>query len=360
MAEPKTFEHWAQLLIAEGQAAERNLQARLGQEFLRSMLGLRLDLEQSHKAWEAIGRRWEQEKAQKGSLASFRQVLIEYILASGQLEDPIVTEFTKFQKLRASSTLDDLTEAHNRNFFETTLAKEVPRAVRYGDGLSLVSISLRGIEKVIETGGQTADDQLLKLTAKILKESLRASDTAFRVEEHEFALLLPRTAHSGCVVLAERARQRFAEAVEGMNLAGPVSLAYGAATCPEEATNTAGLLALSRQRLRDFELSVTSISLVNRHFRRMPLEGMGAYVILRVDDKTPQGSLLDFSFGGLGFRMTEKIDLPELFEGDLHLPVFPVVSMALRKVYSRREGDRSSIVGCAFSAPPRIQGFPSA
>lgn len=359
MAEPKTFEQWAQLLIAEGQAAQRDLQSRLAQDFLQSLLGLRLDLKQSYAAWQYILQRWEQEKDQKGPSVSFRRVMLEYILTSGWLEDPIVTEFAKFQRLRASSTLDELTDTFNRRFFDETLAREVPRAVRYGGELSLLSVSLNGLAPMLESSGQAVADELLKLGGRVLQEGLRTSDSAYRVGENEFVLLLPETPPSGCAVLAERARERFAAAVTGMNLATPVSLAYGFATCPGEATNPDGLLALGRQRRRDFELSGTTSSLVNREFRRMPIEGMGAYIVLRVDDKTPQGNLLDFSFGGIGFRISGNIDLPESFEGDLHLPVFPVVSMALRKVYLKREDD-SSKIGCAFSRPPRIQGFPDA
>lgn len=129
MTETTILDVCAQLIVAESRAAEKGLQARLAQEFFRAMLGLDLNVEQSYATWQGIARRWEEAKSQKGLSVPFRQVLVNYLLESPLLSDPIVTEFSELQRLRFSSTTDHLTGIHNRRYFDALLTKEVQRAI---------------------------------------------------------------------------------------------------------------------------------------------------------------------------------------------------------------------------------------
>ncbi len=351
MNDAKTFEVCARMMISEWRATERKIQGRMAQEFFRAMLGLHLSLEQSSTAWQEIVRRWEEAESHLPSGGHFRQIVLSYFLESGHLSDPIVTEFHEFQRLRLSSTTDHLTGLNNRRFFDSMLTQEVHRATRYGDDLSLVLIDLNRFKEVNDTHGHDFGDQLLILIGRILKSVLRITDSAYRVGGDEFALLLPQTPQAGALSLAERLRQRFADEtglLEGLRV--PVSLAYGVANCPREATEAKALFAFADQRLYDFKRSIGSPRCAPRRFKRIPTEDLDAYVVLRLDHAVYQARLIDFSFGGIGLQIDADVELPDQMVGDLHLPVFPAASVTLRKVYVLRHGDALRI-GCAFAQP---------
>ncbi len=355
MNEPDTFELCAQLMMAESLAAEKRIQARMAQEFFQAMLGLHLDVERSYTAWRAIAARWDEARSQKDLTRSFRQVLLSYLLDSGDLNDPIITDFKEFQRLRLSSTTDYLTGMNNRRFFDAALAQEVHRASRYGENLSLVLVDLNRFKEVNDTHGHEFGDRLLVLAGKTLQAMLRLSDSAYRVGGDEFALLLPQANYDGAATLAERLRQRFAEEIGAISeLRVPVSLAYGVANCPREGTEAKTLFALADKRLYEFKRSIGSPRSVPRKYKRIPTEGLGATVSLRVENVVHEARVVDFSFGGLGLSLAEEVYLPDFFAGYLHLPVLPTASVSLRKLYVRPEKGGGIRVGCAFheSLPP--------
>jgi diguanylate cyclase (GGDEF)-like protein len=349
--ETMSFELCAQSLMAEWRTAEKNVEARRAQGFFRTMLGLYLDQEQSYLLWQEILLRWEKAKAREDSIPTFREVLISYLLGSRHFNEPIITEFNEFQRLRFSSTTDHLTKLGNRRFFDAVFVKEIPRAARYGEDLSLILIDLNRFKEINDTFGHAFGDEILVLTAKILNEMMRISDSAFRIGGDEFALLLPQTSQMGASTLAERIGQRFAEEVKGLRHTEiTASLAYGIASCPREATDGKALFELADQRLYECKRRIGSPRCFPRRHKRISTEELGAYVVLRAEDITREGQLIDFSFGGIGLRLEGEVHLPDTMVGDLHLRVLPSSSVMLRKVYAR-SGDGGQRIGCAFLEP---------
>lgn len=358
--ETKSFELCAQSLMAEWRAADKDIGARRAQDFFRAMFGLYLDPEQSYLLWQEILVRWELAKAPKDSNITFREVLVSYLLESPHFSEPIVTEFNEFQRLRFSSTTDHLTKLGNRRFFDAIFAKEIPRASRYDEDLSLILIDLNSFKEINDTYGHACGDQILFLTAKILNEVLRVSDSAFRIGGDEFAVLLPQTSQMGASTLAERIGQRFAEEAKRFGHADlHVSLSYGIASCPREASDAKGLFDLADQRLYEYKRRIGSPRCFPRRYKRISAGELGAYVVLRAEDIIRKGQLIDFSFGGIGLRLAEAIPLPDNMVGELHLRVLSSASVLLRKVYARPD-EGGQRIGCAFveSRVPLIVSTP--
>lgn len=351
MNEAASFDACAESLMAASRALERELQSKFAQDFFQSMLGLTLSLDQSYDAWKQVEEVRRKLAQDRGAKVSFRQALLEYFLHSPHLRDPVVTEFGELQRLRLTSTIDHLTGTNNRRNFDDALAREVPRAGRYGHELSLTLMDLNRFKEVNDTHGHDTGDQLLALSGKLLIEVVRTSDEAFRIGGDEFALLLPQTAFSSALILAERIRQTFGEKVRPLDLKVPVSIAYGIATSPREAKDAKALFTLADQRMYDFKRSIGSPRCAPRRFKRIPVEDSDAHVVLRAETESHRGDLLDFSFGGVGLRVPSGISLPEVFVGDLHLRVLPPVSVQLRKVHSQPESQGMLRVGCSFAQP---------
>jgi len=348
---PSSFEACTDSVIAQSLSLATDVQAQFAHDFFQSVLGLEITLEQSFYAWQQISERRAQVARDRHENITFRQALLEYFLYSPLLQDPIITEFGELQRLRLTSTTDHLTGTHNRRLFDLFLGKEVQRAARYGTDLSLVLMDLNRFKQVNDTHGHAVGDELLKLTGKLLVDSLRTSDYTYRTGGDEFALLLPQAAHPDACAMGERLRHRFEEAVKPRNLGVPVSLAYGVATSPREAKEPRALYELADHRLYDFKRAIGSPRCVPRHHERLPLSDVNAYADLQVNCHALRGRLIDFGIGGVGLRVPSGVQLPDCFAADLHLQILPPVPVSLRKVYLGPDEPEGRRLGCAFTGP---------
>ena len=143
------------------------------------------------------------------------------------------------QILKLSLT-DALTGVGNRRMLDEALAREVERARRQGQALSLLILDIDHFKRVNDTWGHETGDRVLRETGSSLLQMLRATDIATRMGGEEFVVLLPATALAEAVVCAERFRA--ALATHDFALAAPVTSSFGvAALQPQE--NGSALLA---------------------------------------------------------------------------------------------------------------------
>jgi diguanylate cyclase (GGDEF)-like protein len=116
------------------------------------------------------------------------------------------------ESLSKLTVTDPLTQLANRRFFENQLKLEIKRLSRHGQGLSMLVIDVDDFKKLNDTLGHTAGDEFLRQIARILKETLRATDLAARYGGEEFVVVATGTTLQGAVVLAEKIRTAVAEA----------------------------------------------------------------------------------------------------------------------------------------------------
>ncbi|GFP20536.1 two-component system, cell cycle response regulator, partial [Candidatus Hakubella thermalkaliphila] len=79
----------------------------------------------------------------------------------------------------------------NHRFFYHCLEKEVDRVRRYQFSLALVIIDLDNFKKYNDKWGHPQGDKALACAARILQDTVRASDTVARYGGEEFAIILP-------------------------------------------------------------------------------------------------------------------------------------------------------------------------
>lgn len=114
------------------------------------------------------------------------------------------------RRLEELSVADELTGIGNRRAFDSTLAVEVGRAARTRLPLSLVLLDVDHFKRFNDEHGHQAGDQALQRVAGVLRDSLRAADSACRFGGEEFAVLLPATSEREAMEVAERLRQEIA------------------------------------------------------------------------------------------------------------------------------------------------------
>ena len=116
---------------------------------------------------------------------------------------------------------DYLTGLYNRRFFEEEIrrldtSRNLPLSVVYAD--------VNGLKLTNDAFGHAAGDELLKETARVLREACRIDDILARMGGDEFALLLPGTGSGE----AERIVERIQLQAASVRLeSGPLSVSFG-------------------------------------------------------------------------------------------------------------------------------------
>ncbi len=105
------------------------------------------------------------------------------------------------------ASMDALTGAFNKRYFDETFGKEAQRAQQTGLPLSIVLFDIDHFKKVNDTFGHPAGDAVLKNVASAVSAQLREGDALFRVGGEEFALLLSATPRDLALQAAEAVRQ---------------------------------------------------------------------------------------------------------------------------------------------------------
>ncbi len=111
---------------------------------------------------------------------------------------------------RREAMTDALTGLANRKMFDFVLRESASEAMESHEPLSLLLLDIDHFKMFNDTYGHHVGDQVLKLLASVLRESLKGQDTAARYGGEEFAVLLPRTEIDDAVKVAEKIRQRVA------------------------------------------------------------------------------------------------------------------------------------------------------
>lgn len=114
-------------------------------------------------------------------------------------------------RLHELSISDTLTELYIKKFFQIRLEDEIKRARRFEFPLTLVMFDVDGLERVNEEHGRKAGDVVLFEIARILKESVRATDIPARYGPEEFAAILAHTTAEQALIFAERLRERISQ-----------------------------------------------------------------------------------------------------------------------------------------------------
>jgi diguanylate cyclase (GGDEF)-like protein len=134
--------------------------------------------------------------------------------------------------------VDSLTGLANRRLSTAALEKELARAQRFEEPLTLVLADIDDFKRINDRWGHPTGDDVLRAFAARMRESVREIDLAGRWGGEEFALLLPGTDLEGGRLLAERIRSL----VESRPLKGPdgeeirVTASFGVASFPELST----------------------------------------------------------------------------------------------------------------------------
>jgi diguanylate cyclase len=110
------------------------------------------------------------------------------------------------------SNTDALTGLANRRSLEEFFRSAQIAAMETGEPLGILMIDIDHFKKFNDSYGHQVGDQVLRLVAKILQESVRDVDLAARYGGEELIAVLPGADLGKCADVAERIRRRISEA----------------------------------------------------------------------------------------------------------------------------------------------------
>jgi len=157
------------------------------------------------------------------------------------------------ERIRHLRFHDALTGLYNRMFFEEEIDRlDVERQLP----ISIIMADVNGLKMVNDSMGYQRGDQLLKQTAGLLRENLRAEDIVARWGGDEFAVLLPQTSGEQAERICRRIREQSAQSCRDHEI--PVSLSLGAAVKSSPDQRIKRVVREAEERMYMYKLTVDS------------------------------------------------------------------------------------------------------
>src|SRR5215467_3454499 len=379
------------------------------QRFLRKISHVDLRESECVQVWDETLARRRAMTDQAGRPVALKAALMDVLASTGFLRVPIIIEYDDLKKLELNAVTDPLTGLYNRRLFGETFEKELNRARRYTQPLSLVILDLHRFKEVNDKHGHPRGDEVLRATAATLKKALRTSDSAFRIGGDEFALLLPQTDSQQALALSRRVETVFVETLRPLQLEVTVSMDHGVAIFPQDAEQADQLIRIADERLyrqkhdnhkktvngarrtetdsveeaapaspssaenpgplpppisietkrtpekieNNREAPATASPAPSRMFavqrkaERVSMAGTNAYAVLG-EQGGKRARVLDLGFGGVAIEFESQEEVPENLFAVLHVPILPPVRVNLKPVWRQPTAQGGTRVGCSF------------
>jgi len=139
------------------------------------------------------------------------------------------------EELHILSIREALTGLFNRRYMDETLPREINRAERNNEPLSVLMFDIDHFKKFNDTFGHDAGDFVLKKISEVILSSIRESDVACRYGGEEFVIIFPGTS----IEIAKKRAEALRNDVSLMQLGhngndiGRVTISIGVAAYPQ-------------------------------------------------------------------------------------------------------------------------------
>lgn len=288
-------------------------------ELIRLLTHVRLGEKEAEEAWTAILAHRNEMHQRLGRDVGLRLAVFDWFVnIDPRLKEPTVMELAQFERTERSAMTDWLTGLYNRGAFRAAALRELRRAQRYRQTLSIIFFDLDDFKVVNDRYGHELGDQVLRETSRLLRRSVRDVDVAARYGGEEFAILLPETGRSGAVSVAERVRASITKQTsvrDPHEEALKLTVSGGIAVYPEDGGELGDLLrqadaALYRAKAAGKNLIVAQW-IERRVARRFTVGGWKTTVTVKREgtSRTLTGTARDISRTGLSLMLPERLEV---------------------------------------------------
>ncbi len=288
-------------------------------QLLTEWTGLPTGVEEARESWGQIERLFLTLREKLGPPLGLQTVLLHHLHSqTGLLKQPHLVSGRELTLLRFSAITDPLTGLYNRRFLSENLARQVFRAKRSGELLSVVMIDLQGFKSINDRFGHPTGDRALVRTAAMIRQSLRPGDSACRWGGDEFVAVLPKADLFASFTVAERIRQKVAEAARGLRAGLALGLYYGVASFPFDAKTADSLLKRADQRLYQCREQWRFEGGNRRRYPRFaPTDRMSLRLRPGRERNVWKAPVVNVAYGGLAFRARREQNWPPRGQAEL-------------------------------------------
>lgn len=198
------------------------------------------------------------------------------------------------QRVLELSQMDLMTGLFNRGQLHPTLEQEVQRTRRSGRGFCLLMVDLDGLKAINDAMGHLRGDEVLRGLARVIRNSIRTVDSAYRYGGDEFLVLLPETEFIGAFVVAEKIREGVETIGDSHDGKPEASASIGLVSYPEDgATAEELMLAADRAMYQAKSLGKNQVSgsprppRPSRQFLAGPVTAQQVVAEAALDDRQP-------------------------------------------------------------------------
>ena len=162
-----------------------------------------------------------------------------------------MTNAKLFAQTQRLAMTDGLTGLSVRRSFLEQLDRELTRAGRSREPVSVLMLDVDHFKEYNDAFGHTAGDLILKSVAEVLRNVVPPDGVSARYGGEEFAVLLPRMKRLQAGDIAETIRRTIEEQVQGSPRVErrPITVSVGVAACPDDAHAELELIRVADQRL---------------------------------------------------------------------------------------------------------------
>ncbi len=220
---------------------------------IRLLTHLEFEEEEARGHWQGIEAHQKELARQLARDVGLQVTALDYFYnLHDQLHNPKLIEIGSFLATEKSAVTDGLTGLYNRQFFDSSMRREIKRADRHSLTFSLVLLDLDNFKQVNDRHGHRVGDEALSACSEIIRESVREIDVPCRYGGEEFALILPETERTGAFIVSERIRsdveERFrAGAIRNQRL--DLSVSGGVSIYPIDSSTEEELVNMADQAL---------------------------------------------------------------------------------------------------------------
>ncbi len=153
----------------------------------------------------------------------------------------------RYNEAKDRAFIDDVTEVYNVRYLMQAADREIHRADRYGNPMTVLFLDLDRFKLVNDQYGHLVGSRALRRLSEVLLTCIRQVDTLARYGGDEFTILLPDTPHDVALDIAERIRKLVEETLfeAGRNTPFRLSISIGVGTFPQHGRDRTSLLDVS-------------------------------------------------------------------------------------------------------------------
>jgi diguanylate cyclase (GGDEF)-like protein len=153
------------------------------------------------------------------------------------------------QNVEKLAVTDDLTQVYNYRFLKSALRREIKRAGRYRQDLSLLMIDVDNLKNYNDHHGHLRGSFLLREMAGLFTAHVRSWDLVAKYGGDEFTVILPQTDLPGARTVAERLRTAVEEHTFPLARQGQITVSIGMAAFPMDGQTTSALIETADRAL---------------------------------------------------------------------------------------------------------------